>query len=156
MKPERANAVLLITRKILSNVIQSMRHISVAQLKDRWIFIFLFFISSFAHGQCKVYSGSTGYHVAARVDSGRVFSGARSYRVLARLENGKLYSGRSGYTVIARIEGNKIYGGSSGYNIIGRIDGDKIYFGSTGYKIAARNEGCGCMSFAAAAASCCL
>jgi hypothetical protein len=94
--------------------------------------------SGFANAECKVYSGSSGY------------------TVVARFENGKVYSGSSGYTVIARIDGTKIYGGSSGYNVIGRIDGEKIYFGSSGYKVAARSEGCGGMSFAAAAAVCCL
>ncbi len=44
----------------------------------------------------------------------------------------------------------------SGQQVIGQIDGDKIYPVSTGYKVAARSEGCGGMSFAAAAAACCL
>ena len=130
---------------------------SVAQkMKNFLILATLLLASGFANAQCKVYSGASGYTVAARVENGKVYSGSSGYTVAARFENGKVYSGSSGYTVTARVEGNKIYGGPSGYNVIGRIDGDKIYLGATGYKVAARSEGCGGMSFAAAAAACCL
>ena len=55
--------------------------------------------------QCKVYSGSSGYTVAARVENGKVYSGSSGYTVIARFENGKVYSGSSGYTVVGRGEG---------------------------------------------------
>ena len=125
-------------------------------MKSLMMLAFVALSLGFANAQCKVYSGSTGYTVAARVDGGKVYSGPSGFTVVARFENGKVYSGSSGYNVMARVEGNKIYGGSSGHNVIGRIDGDKVYLGSTGYKVAARSEGCGGMSFAAAAAACCL
>ena len=125
-------------------------------MKSLMMLAFVGLSLGFANAQCKVYSGSTGYTVAARVENGKVYSGPSGFTVVARFENGKVYSGSTGYTVMARVEGNKIYGGSSGHNVIGRIDGDKIYLGSTGYKVAARSEGCGGMSFAAAAAACCL
>ena len=125
-------------------------------MKNFLILAILLLASGFANAQCKVYSGASGYTVAARVENGKVYSGPSGYSVVARFENGKVYSGSSGYNVTARVEGNKIYGGSSGYNVIGRIDGDKIYLGATGYKVAARSEGCGGMSFAAAAAAFCL
>lgn len=127
-----------------------------ARVKNSLILTILFLMSGFANAQCKVYSGSTGYTVAARVEDGKVYSGPSGYAVVARFENSKVYSGSSGYSVMARIEGDKIYGGSSGYDVIGRIEGEKIYLGSTGYKVAARSAGCGGMSFAAAAAACCL
>ena len=87
-------------------------------------------ISTFAAAQCKVYSGASGYKVAARVENGRVYLGASGYQVAARFENGRIYSGASGYTVIARVEGDKIYSGNSGYDVIGRISGDKVYQGA--------------------------
>jgi hypothetical protein len=138
------------------NISHSYMSFPVNSMKKKWMLTILFLNLGFANAQCKVYSGSTGYAVAARVEVGKVYSGSSGYNVVARFENGKVYSGSSGYTVMARVEGNKIYGGSSGHNVIGRIDGDKIYLGSTGYKVAARSEGCGGMSFAAAAAACCL
>jgi len=138
----------------------SLRHVKghfiKKKMKNLFILTIVLFASGFANAQCKVYSGSSGYKVAARAEDGKVYSGSSGYTVVARFENGKVYSGSSGYTVIARIDGTKIYGGSNGYNVIGRIDGEKIYFGSSGYKVAARSAGCGGMSFAAAAAACCL
>ena len=102
---------------------------------------------------CKIYGGSSGYSVIARVENGKVYSGSSGYTVIARIEGTKIYSGSSGYTVLARVDGQKIYGGSSGYSVIGRIDGMKCYSGSSGYTVAARSEGCGGMSFAAGAAA---
>jgi len=102
---------------------------------------------------CKIYGGSSGYSVIARVENGKVYSGSSGYTVIARIDGTKIYSGSSGYTVLARVDGQKIYGGSSGYSVIGRIDGMKCYSGSSGYTVAARSEGCGGMSFAAGAAA---
>jgi hypothetical protein len=87
------------------------------------------------NSMCKIYSGSSGYTVAGRVD------------------NGKVYSGSSGYAVVARFDGQKVYSGSSGYNVLARVDGQKVYMGSSGYTVAGRSEGCGGMSFAAGAAA---
>ncbi len=56
-------------------------------------------------GEAKVYGGSTGYKVVARVDGNKV------------------YRGSSGYTIAGRIDGNKVYLGSTGYKVILRGDG---------------------------------
>lgn len=37
----------------------------------------------------------------------KIYGGSSGYTVVARVENGKVYSGSSGYTVIARIDGTK-------------------------------------------------
>ena len=105
------------------------------------------------NSMCKIYSGSSGYTVAGRVDNGKVYSGSSGYTVVARFDGQKVYSGSSGYNVLARVDGQKIYAGSSGYSVLGRIDGQKVYMGSSGYTVAGRSEGCGGMSFAAGAAA---
>ncbi|NBV84891.1 MAG: hypothetical protein EBS01_01195 [Verrucomicrobia bacterium] len=104
----------------------------------------------------KVYSGSSGYEIAARVEDGKVYSGSSGYTVAARIDGNRIYAGASGYTVLARFEGGKIYAGASGYTVIGRIEGLTVYRGSSGYTVACRGEGTGGMSLAAAAAALCL
>lgn len=99
----------------------------------------------------KIYSGSSGYEVAGRVEEGRVYYGSSGDTVAARIDENRIYAGGSGYTVLARFEWGKIYGRSSGYTVIGRIEGLIVYRGSSGYAVACRGEGTGGMSLAAAA-----
>ena len=65
------------------------------KMKNLFILTIALLISGFANAQCKVYSGSSGYTVAARVEDGKVYSGSSGYTVVARFENGKVYSGAS-------------------------------------------------------------
>ena len=96
-------------------------------MKNLLILASMLFTFSFVNAQCKIYSGSSGYNVVARVENGKVYSGSSGYNVIARIDETKTYSGSSGYNVLARVDGLKIYGGFSGYNVIGRLDGQKCF-----------------------------
>ena len=123
-----------------------------------WLFglIFSLSVSSAFADSGKIYSGSSGYQLAGRVESNKVYYGSSGYTVAARIEGNKIYAGASGYTVLARFEAGKIYAGASGYTILGRVEGLTVYQGASGYQVACRGEGTGGLSLAAAAAALCL
>ncbi len=103
-------------------------------------------------GEAKVYGGSTGYKVVARVDGNKVYRGSSGYTIAGRIDGNKVYLGSTGYKVAGRIDDSKVYSGSSGYKVLARVDGEKVYGGSTGYKVILRGDGAGRRQLLAVAA----
>ena len=103
-------------------------------------------------GASKVYSGSSGYTVVARIDGEKIYWGSSGYKVAGRIDGDKVYHGSTGYKIAGRIDGSKLYAGSSGYKVLARVDGDKVYQGSSGYKVILRGDGAGRRELLAVAA----